>query len=350
MTAPEFVAESIEMKMRWLARRLRKTDTTVDIEQWVKAITLLENLLQRLQGGCKRKPLCFAGHGTQPRKRTCFTISAPCSTDSKGGEFGSDNRVSPRTSIEVEVAESKPEKNKGTDTQGDGREATRRKSVSFNEDEHVKTVEPTDQMVIDDEYVHPPIPPISDRCWEIREGAGNSVEEIIQCGGVKSTDIEGTDMEHPEVKDRGAITQMVRGPWRMVKKKMSKEKRAGIEDDGDIEPIRAWSKEVNDRWDTVQVEKGWKSNVTSRLESLEGPLGCEIKNKLEIWREEMLRRLVLEKKESKDWGDIYGTQFTELCCYTEDLKDKVMKYIGQEPVRKYLYGEMITFINQKKIG
>ena len=130
---------------------------------------------------------------------------------------------------------------------------------------------------------------------------------------------------------------------------MSTVKWGGIEDDGDNEPNRASLKEVNDRCDTEQVEKEWKSNVTSRLDSLDGPLGCEIKNKLEIWREEMLRRLLLEKNWAKDWGDIYGTRFTELCCYsaTEDLKDKVMKYIGQEPVREYIFGELTTFINQR---
>ena len=55
VTAREVVAESIEMKVRWLARQLRLTDTTADIELWVKAITLLENLLLRLQEGCKLK-------------------------------------------------------------------------------------------------------------------------------------------------------------------------------------------------------------------------------------------------------------------------------------------------------
>ena len=67
------------------------------------------------------------------------------------------------------MSKSKPEKDKGADTKGEGREAKRRKVGSIYEDEPVKTVEPTDQLVIDNEYVHPPIPPISDRCWEIRE-------------------------------------------------------------------------------------------------------------------------------------------------------------------------------------
>ena len=325
MTAPEFVAESIEMKMRWLARQLRLTDTTADIELWVKAITLLENLLLRLHEDCKRKTISLAANGTQPRKRSCFTISAPCSTDFKDSEFGNDNMVSLRTSTEVGVSECKLEKNKGTETQVDGREAKRRKIGSINEDEPVETVDPTDQMRIDDECVHPTISPISDNCWETREGAGNSVEELIHGGGVDTTDIEGTEKVHPEVKDNGAISQMVLGGGEWSKKRMSKEKQ-----------------------NTEQVQNEWWSNVTSRLEGLEGPLGYEIKNKLEIWRRGMLRRLQ-EQKEVEDLGDIYGTQFTELCCYSasEDLKNKVMKYIGQEPVREYLFGEMTTFINQR---
>ena len=36
----------------------------------------------------------------------------------------------------------------------------------------------------------------------------------------------------------------------------------------------------------------------------------------------------------------YDTQFTELCCYS--AMEDVMKYVGEEPVRKYLYREMIT--------
>ena len=69
----------------------------------------------------------------------------------------------------------------------------------------------------------------------------------------------------------------------MVKKRISKERR-----------------------NTEQVLKEGKSNVTSRLEGLEGPLGYEIKNKREIWRRGMLRRLQ-EQKEVEDLEDIWYT-------------------------------------------
>ena len=51
--------------------------------------------------------------------------------------------------IEVEVSENKPEKNKGTDTQGDGRWSKRRKIGSIDEIEPVQTVEHTDKKVSD---------------------------------------------------------------------------------------------------------------------------------------------------------------------------------------------------------
>ena len=82
----------------------------------------------------------------------------------------------------------------------------------------METVDPTDQMRIDDECVHPTISPISDICWETREGAGNSVEEILHRGGVDTTDIEVTEKEHPEVKGHGAISQMVLGGGEWSKK------------------------------------------------------------------------------------------------------------------------------------
>ena len=51
------------------------------------------------------------------------------------------------------------------------------RQVKCNHVKTGKTVKPTIQMEIVDEYV---LPPIRDRCWETIDGAGNSEEEITQ--------------------------------------------------------------------------------------------------------------------------------------------------------------------------
>ena len=123
ITATEFVAESIEMKMRWLARRLRWTDNTEEIEQWAKVVATLENLRQRLKGDCKRSTVRNSHRQRAwPRKSENYTISAPYTMDCNRCEFGSDMRVKQRTegevrsvSMEAEMVESKQDKNEGSD-------------------------------------------------------------------------------------------------------------------------------------------------------------------------------------------------------------------------------------------
>jgi len=49
ISVEEFVAESIGMKMRWLARGLRRWDKYNEIEAWVKSMTTLWELLQKIR-------------------------------------------------------------------------------------------------------------------------------------------------------------------------------------------------------------------------------------------------------------------------------------------------------------
>ena len=46
ISAAEFVAECIEMKLRWLARQLRRVDKPAEIEAWVSTVTAITNLLR----------------------------------------------------------------------------------------------------------------------------------------------------------------------------------------------------------------------------------------------------------------------------------------------------------------
>ena len=49
ISVEEFVAESIGMKMRWLARGLRRWDKYNEIQEWVGSITSLWELLQKIR-------------------------------------------------------------------------------------------------------------------------------------------------------------------------------------------------------------------------------------------------------------------------------------------------------------
>ena len=49
LSAEDFVGEGIEMKMRWLARRLRFLDKAEEIGQWVLSVTSLNDLLQKIR-------------------------------------------------------------------------------------------------------------------------------------------------------------------------------------------------------------------------------------------------------------------------------------------------------------
>ena len=49
ISAEEFLVESLDMKMRWLARQLRRTDNPEEIVQWITVVTSLSNIKQSLQ-------------------------------------------------------------------------------------------------------------------------------------------------------------------------------------------------------------------------------------------------------------------------------------------------------------
>ena len=77
ITVEEFVVDSLDMKMRWLARRLRGTDNPEDIGQWVSVVRSLIQLKQRIKNITRNctvqkpevlKPFC---------EKTHFTISTP---------------------------------------------------------------------------------------------------------------------------------------------------------------------------------------------------------------------------------------------------------------------------------
>ena len=121
--AIEFVAESIEMKMRWLARRLRWTDSTEEIGQWVKVIASLNELLEKLKLDVSSYRKRTFNHQSKPTPmRKSYIISEPCTVDCKCNDTGSENRKIPRTvgdlrseEMEVEVVEKIPKPLQRTD-------------------------------------------------------------------------------------------------------------------------------------------------------------------------------------------------------------------------------------------
>jgi len=89
ISADAFVAESIEMKMRWLARRLRWWDKIDEIEQWESTVASLKDLLQRsrLDGA------------TYPAKNlNVLTVSAPQSVSFTNKRYNETN-MAERTQI-----------------------------------------------------------------------------------------------------------------------------------------------------------------------------------------------------------------------------------------------------------
>ena len=77
-TAWEFVAESIEAKMKWFARQLRYKDKTTDIEKWARSMSLLIELLQRTKVAGERGSGCRAEIKRMQPQRRKLTISPPC--------------------------------------------------------------------------------------------------------------------------------------------------------------------------------------------------------------------------------------------------------------------------------
>ena len=127
ISAEEFLTESIEMKIRWLARQLRKLDIQPEIESWVLSVTSLTNLLWKIKGTGETLPKQISVR--KPTQLiTKWTISAPHSINS-----GEDNEKA----VSKEVL-AKRVNGKRTDITGDGSDAKRRKTVSIIDDEQLE--------------------------------------------------------------------------------------------------------------------------------------------------------------------------------------------------------------------
>ena len=82
ISAEEFTVESLDMKLRWLARRLRKIDNPGEIVQWVTVVSSLHRLKQSF----KKKSTNSVSENTEPTlkpisERKYFSISAPNSIE-----------------------------------------------------------------------------------------------------------------------------------------------------------------------------------------------------------------------------------------------------------------------------
>ena len=72
------MVESIDMKIRWLARQLRRTDMPGEIIQWVNVVTSLTCLRQSIASNSINYPLSNIEAGLPPVvKKICYTISTP---------------------------------------------------------------------------------------------------------------------------------------------------------------------------------------------------------------------------------------------------------------------------------
>ena len=104
ISAEEFVLESIEMKLRWLARQLRKIDNSGEIMKWVNAVTSLSSLKKTISykcGDCSIKT-------NEPQlisNRSSFSISEPNRIDWQSYDFLGTKRSG--TPIPVDLPELK---------------------------------------------------------------------------------------------------------------------------------------------------------------------------------------------------------------------------------------------------
>ena len=72
------MVESIDMKIRWLARQLRRTDMPGEIIQWVNVVSSLTCLRQSIANNIINYPLSNIEARLPPAaKKICYTISAP---------------------------------------------------------------------------------------------------------------------------------------------------------------------------------------------------------------------------------------------------------------------------------
>ena len=92
----DFLAECIEMKIKWLARRLRWTDEPAEIGQWVITVTSVHDLLQKIKAkGAIHPTQSWNYVARAPSTKKRYTVSDP-NTISIEGDWGSE--------MEVEVA------------------------------------------------------------------------------------------------------------------------------------------------------------------------------------------------------------------------------------------------------
>ena len=78
ISAEDFLTESIEMKIRWLARQLRKIDKAEEIWQWAISVTSVNDLLQKIKAaGAKGPKKCGEIRTIPLSKRRRFSLSAP---------------------------------------------------------------------------------------------------------------------------------------------------------------------------------------------------------------------------------------------------------------------------------
>ena len=78
ITAEEFLVDGLDMKIRWLARWLRKINKHEEIAQWVSVVTALTDLKQRLN----KRTSDSTGQNTELTEKRFsdknrFTISDP---------------------------------------------------------------------------------------------------------------------------------------------------------------------------------------------------------------------------------------------------------------------------------
>ena len=95
----DFLAECIEMKIKWLARRLRWTDEPAEIGQWVITVTSVHDLLQKIKAkGAIHPTQSWNYVARAPSTKKRYTVSDP-NTISIEGDWGSEMEVEAAYSI-----------------------------------------------------------------------------------------------------------------------------------------------------------------------------------------------------------------------------------------------------------
>ena len=107
ISAEDFLTESIEMKIRWLARQLPKIDKAEEIWQWAISVTSVNDLLQKIKAaGAKGPKKCGEIRTIPLSKRRRFSLSAPNAVNIQeecvkmGVDVGQLREISSRVDIE----------------------------------------------------------------------------------------------------------------------------------------------------------------------------------------------------------------------------------------------------------